>query len=1800
MGVTGTPFFSFEGFAKSGCNFSKPEISAGLEIGYDFQGGATFDVNVRGLLAETANEVEVVLEPFSAEAQLAFFGGVSLGAEYSTQEGLDWCFNTDAYVTAYADVLGYQVSLFDDTNTPEFEIGWDFINRRLITQDDLEGSICEQEPATNPLSFSPSNSAITALDVEESFASLENLLFSEGENLYEDYKETESPTKAGVCAQVRIQIDQEAVMTRSAFLGELVIENTSNTISLEDISVNLEVRDSNGNIVNDLFGITDPILDNLNAVDGSGLLSTNSIGSAEWTFIPSTNTTTSDKPVQYSIGGSLSYEQDGQLVTVPLLSTPVTVYPQAELYLDYFQQRNVYGDDPFTDITETAEPFTLGVLVNNKGFGDAKDLSITSAQPKIIENEKGLLIDFDIIGSQVNNQPISPSLTADFGTIAAGTTGVADWQLKSSLQGKFIEYSATFEHVNDLGVEELSLIKEVNIHELIQKVQVDHPTDDNLPDFLVNDIADANFDPDTLYFSDGTKADVTAINDATADGPVSITDLQAQITSTANTGWTYLKLLDPADGQFAIEKIVRSDGSKISAANIWRTDRTFPATGRPIYENTLHFLDKDSTGSYTVIYSSEDNTAPQVLDIVDVAPDPRNTAVDTLTVAFTEAITPDSFNAQDLTLTLNNGTNLITNAVTINVLNASTFEIQNLTGLTGNVGQYQFTLDATGVQDLSGNSGTSSVNESWVFTGDRPSVATITGFTSNLLTAPVDSFEVTFTEAIDPNSFDVSDLTLTRDDGGNLINKTVTLTQLTDTTFQVGNLNALTNTDGNYELLVNANGIQDTDNNNGVGSKGFTWTLDQSAPNLATLDNVSEAPRNTPIASLQVTFEQAIEPTSFDAQALSLTLNGGPNLITDAVTLEQQDETTYLIKGLNTLQTTDGDYQLTVNGAAVTDAAGNAANNSLDTNWTIDTIAPLAATNLQVTATPVVGQLSTSDTALATLNDYGQYRVNSADVTLTGTLPESNLRVYIKDATTDEALGQATVTDTEFTADVTLSGAGSRTLELELVDLAGNRTTGTVDIFADLTQPTVLEVLNLPEANNTQPLNSLDVVFSEQLDLSTFDFSDLRLTRDGGDNLITNAVTIEPLADTTYRINGLSELTTTPGTYSLTIDSTTLTDNAGNAGFESEQVFFSVVGPATPGITLSQSNGTTAVTEGGLTDTYTLVLDTQPTDDVRIDLTVGEQITTDTPQIVFTSTNWDMPQTVQVTAIDDTIPEGTLTSVISHGIATGDADYSSLNLPDVTVTVNDNDASIAGLVWNDANGDRAQTTEESGLENWTVYLDANLNGELDEGEISTLTNLDGTYQFTDLRPGTYTVSQIIQDGWQQTFPAVTTTASGIQLHTPSEPEDITASTLTTTASELTALDTLRKDSRFADVTGRGLASVIIDTGIDRDHTFFGPDTDGDGTADRIVYQYDFADNDTDATDVNGHGSHVASILGSQDSTYTGIAPEVDLIALKVFKDNGNGYFSDLEESLQWVINNAITYDIASVNLSLGDEQNWNNDEGRYGIGDELAALANMGIIVTAAAGNNFSRFGSTPGLAYPAADANTVSVGAVNSNTDQITDFSQREATLLDVFATGNAVVGANATGGTKTLSGTSQAAPHIAGMAVIAQQIASDNIGRKLTVNEFNTLLKTTSIIINDGDDEIDSVTNTGLNFPRADMLAMAESILALGKNDTDVDLIDPEANATNDPVYLPANPAQTSYTIELSPGEVATAIDFGNQQQTQQSNLKALSFDADSDHVLLGQTNINFTLTNRGAAAAAFSVDVVYSDDEVIGNAR
>ncbi len=200
--------------------------------------------------------------------------------------------------------------------------------------------------------------------------------------------------------------------------------------------------------------------------------------------------------------------------------------------------------------------------------------------------------------------PATPSLTAEFGRIDPGQISIARWLLTSTLQGLFVDYQASIEHHAGEQEKKLTLIDEVSIHEMNHLVQAQGPWEDGKPDFLVNDLPDAEDLPDLLYLSDGTIEQVSVQREATIEGIPDTSTPSVSLTTVASDGWSHLRLADPGRGEFKLLSVTRSDGLVIPVGtNVWATDRTFVGNGRkPRRESLIHLLDRGGPGRYTLSY----------------------------------------------------------------------------------------------------------------------------------------------------------------------------------------------------------------------------------------------------------------------------------------------------------------------------------------------------------------------------------------------------------------------------------------------------------------------------------------------------------------------------------------------------------------------------------------------------------------------------------------------------------------------------------------------------------------------------------------------------------------------------------------------------------------------------------------------------------------------------------------------------------------------------------------------------------------------------------------------------------------------------------------------------------------------------------------------------------------------------------------------------------------------------------------------------------------------------------------------
>jgi len=268
--------------------------------------------------------------------------------------------------------------------------------------------------------------------------------------------------------------------------------------------------------------------------------------------------------------------------------------------------------------------------------------------------------------------------------------------------------------------------------------------------------------------------------------------------------------------------------------------------------------------------------------------------------------------------------------------------------------------------------------------------------------------------------------------------------------------------------------------------------------------------------------------------------------------------------------------------------------------------------------------------------------------------------------------------------------------------------------------------------------------------------------------------------------------------------------------------------------------------------------------------------------------------------------------------------------------------------------------------------------------------------------------------------------------------------------------------------GNGQTVAVIDSGVAWDHYALGG---GFGDGYQVVGGWDFTEeNDANPYDdgpAGFHGTHVAGIIGSNDDQYMGVAPGVDLVALRVFNDQGSGYFSWIESALDWVHEhrNDFANPITTVNLSLGTEYNSDRLPNWAMLEDEFAQLRDDGIFISVAAGNSFQSYGEA-GLSYPAVSPYVVPVSSV-TNSGSFSSFSQRDDRVL--AAPGQSITSTvpdylfdfnGVTDDFATASGTSMAAPYAAGASTLVRQamefVGYENIDQQ---NIYDHLYETADV---------------------------------------------------------------------------------------------------------------------------------------------
>lgn len=408
-----------------------------------------------------------------------------------------------------------------------------------------------------------------------------------------------------ICAVVKIEIPQELTLERQGFEAIMKINNALEDNVLTHVGVEVLFQDAAGDDVvasndpnhpNAKFFIRIANLEGIDNVAGTGELEAASSATVKWLIIPAPGTGGDlASGALYYVGAKLSYRINGIDESLEVAPDTIFVKPMPNLTLDYFLPTDVYADDPLTADIEPIVPFTLGVRVRNNGKATASKVKIESAQPQIVENIQGLLIDFKITDSFVDELPVNNSLLLDFGDIASNSSATGRWIMQTSLSGRFTEFDATFTHADELGGSLTSLIDSVNAHLLIHDIQVDLPGRDNVRDFLASQSGAL-----TAFESD--SIDTPVMDNSGSATLTSMANGQYKLQFTPEIGAVYIEHVDVTAGNKQIVQAVRSDGKVLPSANVWQSKTYDKGAKQWLY--SLHLFDTQSTGEYILDFTT--------------------------------------------------------------------------------------------------------------------------------------------------------------------------------------------------------------------------------------------------------------------------------------------------------------------------------------------------------------------------------------------------------------------------------------------------------------------------------------------------------------------------------------------------------------------------------------------------------------------------------------------------------------------------------------------------------------------------------------------------------------------------------------------------------------------------------------------------------------------------------------------------------------------------------------------------------------------------------------------------------------------------------------------------------------------------------------------------------------------------------------------------------------------------------------------------------------------------------------------
>ena len=933
---------------------------------------------------------------------------------------------------------------------------------------------------------------------ERGFVSVQEMYTSDLKNIEDFGKELQNQS-ASACATITLEFPQKLTMTREAFEGTLKINNSSSK-NISKVNLDLVVTDANGNVKTNLFQINKEAF-----LSGTGNVGPSSNGQGLVTFIP-TKDAAPQVATTYGFGGILSYFDEDLKETVFITLNPVylEVSPSPDLVLHYFMQRNILGDDALTeDIIEPTLPAEMSLLIYNDGYGAAKNVQVESMQPKILDNVKGLLIDFKMIGSNLNNQPSNLGLlNVNFGDIQPKKATVGQWWFTSSLMGHFVSYDVKVNHTKSYGNDRLSLIKEANIHELIKSIKSYGNTyDDNILDFLVNDVSDANDTPDRIYLSNGNSEEVFGAEKIEVLSQLSSNQLSIKLkVNPSSNGWNYGNINDPGNNQYKLEKVVRdNDNVEIPLENFWQTYVTLKDGLNPKYENKLHILDKiNAISTYTLFYKPIDNNIPSVVEFIDV-PSKTNTPVETVKVKFNKEIDVNTFTNKNITLIVQ-GKTIDTSKILIGKIDETTYSI-NVKDVTLESGYYELTVSTLGIKDLLGNEGLNGKKTNWIqFINE---LGIIDFQSDQVKKQPLNTVNVIFTKKIRSEEFTKEKVLI-----NGQIQPNIVITPINDLTYAISGIKEYNTVDGDYKLTVKLTEITSEEGAKGIVDQSYEWSVNTSVPEITKITaQYQGSVNNQNVTGFDVILNKKVVN---NLEAANITLYRNNQKVDATFTVTKYDPTTFEILNIGSYTTENGNYKLVIDQQNLKDENDNLAVGTKEYTWNVNVTNTFSGVN-NVRVSPDRGISSTDNIT------------SGNDVKLHFTTLKEQLEVSIYEVlATQNNLIETVKAPTNGDYSIALTGKyGSKKFLIKATDANGNSSEDvTLSAYIDNNNfETTINSVKLTD-NICSGADYVEVKFSEAIDPSSFTKNAI-IINSSGITMSSNSIIITKVTDTAYRIDNL-------------------------------------------------------------------------------------------------------------------------------------------------------------------------------------------------------------------------------------------------------------------------------------------------------------------------------------------------------------------------------------------------------------------------------------------------------------------------------------------------------------------------------------------------------------------------------------------------------------------------------------------------------------------------------------------------------